>query len=94
VSDPRALLPFLAGVRPEDIWAVCAFGRNETASAIGAASLLGHVRVGFENNLHLPDGTIAANNAALVAHNAAAAALIGRRLADADTARAIFGIRG
>jgi len=31
------------------------------------AFLGGHVRVGFENNLFLPDGTIAADNAALVA---------------------------
>ena len=92
VSDPRTLIPFLAEVHADDIWAMCAFGRNESACATAASALLGHIRVGFENNLHLPDNTLASGNPQLVAHNAAAAALIGRPVANADTAREIFRI--
>ena len=37
-------------------WSVCAFGRREAACVTAAALLGGHVRVGFENNLTLPNG--------------------------------------
>ncbi len=47
-------------------WTVCAFGRHEAACVTVAALLGGHVRVGFENNLWLPEGTAAGSNADLV----------------------------
>lgn len=66
-SEPRDLLAFLAPHVPRfDHWSVCAFGRKEAACVTTGALLGGHVRVGFENNLQLPDGTIAASNADLV----------------------------
>lgn len=67
-AAPADLLQFLAPDMPKfDHWSACAFGRCETACVITAALLGGHVRVGFENNLILPDGMIAASNADLVA---------------------------
>jgi uncharacterized protein (DUF849 family) len=67
-SEPADLSPFAAALGNHRFpWAVCAFGRQEAACAVAAARLGGHVRVGFENNLHLPDGTLAPDNAALVA---------------------------
>ena len=64
---PRDLLPFVAPEMPRfDPWSVCAFGRREAACVTAAALLGGHVRVGFENNLALPDGARAPSNAALV----------------------------
>ncbi len=69
--DPRAPDrpdPFVAGLAPETMpWAVCAFGGREHDAVRRAIALGGHVRVGFENNLHLPDGGLAASNADLVA---------------------------
>ena len=59
-------------------WMVCAFGPRETACAVVAMALGGDARVGFENNLTLPDGTTAPDNAALVAAAARAGAAIGR----------------
>jgi uncharacterized protein (DUF849 family) len=88
-SQPSDLLPFLAGDPLDCPWSLCAFGAREIACATAAAALGGHVRVGFENNLHLPDGGIAADNATLVAAAAAGARAIGRPLADAGTARRI-----
>ncbi len=71
---PRDLLPFLAPDMPRfHSWSVCAFGRRETACVTAAALLGGHARVGFENNLTLPNGERAAANADLV--RAAARAL-------------------
>ncbi len=91
VSTPDDLLPFLAAAREGEgyrgRWMVCAFGPLEAACGLTAAGLGGHVRVGFENNLLLADGTRAPDNAALVRQVAEAAHLMGRPLADAAAAR-------
>jgi 3-keto-5-aminohexanoate cleavage enzyme len=89
-SDPSDLLPFLAAWSLSLPWAVCAFGRREAACVVTAAALGGHVRVGFENNLHLPDGSLAADNAGLVQSVVTAAAALGLRPASPQQARAIF----
>jgi len=91
-SVPSDLLPYsqALGDWPEAAklpWAVCAFGPMETACVTAAAAFGGHARVGFENNLFLPSGVQARDNAELVAASAAAVAAIGRPLADAATAR-------
>jgi uncharacterized protein (DUF849 family) len=95
-SVPNDLLPYLGAIAawPEAArlpWAICAFGPKETACVTAAATLGGHARVGFENNLYLPSGALARDNAELVAAGAAAAAAFGRPLADAATARRIMG---
>lgn len=81
-SLPCDLLPFLAVDMPcfEDA-SVCAFGRHEAACAVAAALMGCNVRVGFENNLWLPDGSMAPSNAALVEATAAAFAAAGVSLA-------------
>ncbi|ULJ72266.1 3-keto-5-aminohexanoate cleavage protein [Rhizobium gallicum] len=67
-SQPADLLPFLEPDAPRFAhWSVCAFGRHEAACVSAATLLGGHVRVGLENNLHMPDGNLASSNAALVA---------------------------
>jgi uncharacterized protein (DUF849 family) len=89
-SSPDDLLPFLAANRRKYTWAMCAFGPLEIACAIASAALGGHARVGFENNLYLPDGQVAPNNAALISAVAQGAVAMGRPLADAETARHIM----
>jgi uncharacterized protein (DUF849 family) len=66
-SQPTDLLPFLAtGIPRFEHWSVCAFGRHEAACVSAGALLGGNVRVGFENNTWLPDGTTASANEDLV----------------------------
>lgn len=90
-SSPADLLPFLAPNLPRPgHWMTCAFGRYEAACATAAALLGGHVRVGFENNLFLPDGSRAADNAATVAATAAAISACGLGLADASRLRSAW----
>ena len=89
-SMPADLLPFLAANTAGNLWSLCAFGRREAACAVAAAALGGHARVGFENNLYLPDGRLAPDNAALIAGVAESARAMGRELADADQARALM----
>lgn len=90
-SSPRDLLPFLQAYDHSLPWAVCAFGREENACVTTAAAFGGHMRVGFENNVLLRDGTQASGNAALVAQAAEGGRVLGRPIADADQARAIYG---
>ncbi|MFQ5955998.1 MAG: 3-keto-5-aminohexanoate cleavage protein [Kiloniellales bacterium] len=82
----KEIIPGPAHERADD-WAVCAFGPRENAGALTAAALSGHSRVGFENNLHLSDGTLAPDSAALGDQVRAGAALLGRPVADAAVAR-------
>lgn len=91
-SAPADLLPFLAEAESlEADWAICAFGAREYACALTAAALGGHVRVGFENNILMADGSVARDNAALVDQVASGAKLLSRPLAGADEARAFLG---
>jgi 3-keto-5-aminohexanoate cleavage enzyme len=88
LSDPSDLLPFVDTSMPRfRHWMSCAFGRRETACVTAAALLGGHCRVGFENNLQLPDGTTAPSNAALVAAVSQAMTSCGLRAATADELR-------
>ena len=92
-SSPADLDPFVAALGNRGFpWAMCAFGRREADCALAAARLGGHVRVGFENNLHLPDGTIAPSNAALVAATVDLLRAEGFGIMDAVAARALMGI--
>jgi uncharacterized protein (DUF849 family) len=65
-STPEAIAGFVGllpelGVKPD--WAVCAFGRSETACLREAERLGGKIRIGFENNTINEDGSIARDNA-------------------------------
>ena len=71
-------------------WMMCAFGPRETEFMARAAMAGGNARVGFENNLWLPDGQIAPSNAAIVAATANAAAPSQRHLASAHQLRAMW----
>ncbi len=69
-------------------WSVCCFGKNEHAAARQALDRGGHVRLGFENNMLLADGSIASDNAALVTQFLATASGSGRSAASAAEVRA------
>ena len=87
-SEPADLLPFLARGMPRfNHWMVCAFGKREAACVTAGALFGGHARVGFENNLFLPDGSMADSNAALVETVASSASALGLRISSADALR-------
>jgi uncharacterized protein (DUF849 family) len=89
VSSPADLLPFLAPGKPRfGHWSVCAFGRHEAACVTAAALLGGHARVGFENNLFLPNGSLAGSNAELVATVAGTLRTCGAEIATAADLKA------
>ena len=87
-SQPADLMPFLAMDAPQfSNWSVCAFGQHEAACVTAGALLGGHVRVGFENNLSLPDGSFAPSNATLVSAVATPLFDLGYELCDAASLR-------
>jgi uncharacterized protein (DUF849 family) len=90
-SQPSDLLTFLAADTPRFFhWSTCAFGRHEAACVTAGALLGGHVRVGFENNLHMPNGLVARSNSALVETVAGSIGSLGYSLCDAATLRRTF----
>ncbi|WP_309083970.1 3-keto-5-aminohexanoate cleavage protein [Chelativorans sp.] len=92
-SAPADLLPFIGPDMPRfGHFMVCAFGRREAACVTAAALLGGHMRTGFENNLFLPDGRLAPDNAALVATVAGALHGLSIPTADADRLRADWSV--
>lgn len=84
---PVDLVPFLAAGGGFGRFMACAFGRAEARCTVAAALLGGDMRVGFENNLHLPDGRLAADNAALVAAAVDALGGLGLSIATAGEMR-------
>ena len=92
-SSPEAI-PALLRPLPDDVrWTVTAIGRHQRRM-LTVAALLGAdgVRVGFEDNVYLRKGQLAASNAELVADIAAVAQALGRRVATPGEARARLGL--
>jgi len=78
---------------PQAIWGVTATGRDMfRIGTLGLAMGCDLVRVGFEDGVHLPDGTVAKDNAEMVRAAAGIAAIYGLQPATVDEARARFGI--
>ncbi len=84
---PGELLPMLAALPAGWSWSLCAFGETELRCVTAAALLGGHTRVGFENNLHLATGAVAADNAELVRQTVRALQCVGLRQASCTEAR-------
>lgn len=87
-------LVFLADSIPENAtWTVAGIGRHEIPMAAAAIVMGGHVRVGLEDNLFMPDGS-PASNAKLVETVVRIAENVGRSIASPDEARRILGLPG
>jgi len=85
-------LVFLAdSLPPGSTWTVAGIGKAEIPLATAAIAMGGHVRVGIEDNLNLPDGT-RATNVQLVERVAAIAGMMGRDLASPEDARRILSL--
>jgi uncharacterized protein (DUF849 family) len=92
-SSAAELLPMLSAAGSDVIWSVCAFGATEASCMLVAAGLGGHARVGFENNIQLLDGGVAANNGALINQVAEGIGPMGRHIASGFEARSLLGMQ-
>lgn len=72
-------------------WGVIGISRAQWMLVAAALTLGGSVRVGLEDNLYLPDGTMARSNGELVARAARMTQDAGRRVATVAEAREMLG---
>jgi len=72
-------------------WTVAVIGKGEIPMATAAIVMGGHVRIGLEDNLYLPDGSLA-SNPRLVEKVVAIARELGREIATPDEARTILSL--
>jgi 3-keto-5-aminohexanoate cleavage enzyme len=70
-------------------WSVAGIGKAEIPLSAAAIAMGGHVRVGLEDNLYLPDGSHA-SNPLLVEKIVRIAHEIGREIASPDEARSML----
>jgi 3-keto-5-aminohexanoate cleavage enzyme len=77
---------------PGCTWSVAGIGRAQTAMAMAAIAMGGHVRIGLEDNLYYSKGRLASNEE-LVARVARIAAEAGRPVASPAEAREILGLQ-
>ncbi|MDR3243006.1 MAG: 3-keto-5-aminohexanoate cleavage protein [Clostridiales Family XIII bacterium] len=88
-------LAFMAGsVPPGSTWTAAGIGKSEFDMAAAAIIMGGHVRVGFEDNLYLEKGVLAASNGELVEKAVKIAKLLGREIASPAESRRILSISG
>lgn len=92
-GEIRDLL-FMKESLPEgSTFTVSGIGRTQLSMNTMAILMGGHVRVGFEDNIYLDKGGIAASNADFVERIAALSKMLGREIASPDEARAILGLK-
>ena len=87
-----ALLYLVNHLPPRVNWNVSVMDPMQWRLHALAIAMGGHVRVGWEDNPYLPDGTLARSNAELVEVAVKMAETVGREVATPDEARAITGV--
>jgi 3-keto-5-aminohexanoate cleavage enzyme len=87
----KNLLFLSESIPPGSTWSVAGIGRSEIPLAAAAVVMGGHVRVGLEDNLHMPDGSTA-SNPRLVEKVVAIAREVGREIATPAEAREILSL--
>jgi 3-keto-5-aminohexanoate cleavage enzyme len=87
----RNLLFLSESIPAGSTWTVAGIGKAEIPLAAAAIAMGGHVRVGLEDNLYLPDGS-PASNPKLVEKVVAIAKEIGREIAGPDEARTLLSL--
>lgn len=80
----------VAQLPPDAFWQVIGVGRKQWPLLAAAITLGGNVRVGLEDNLYLPDRTLANSNGELVTKAAELVRLLGGEVASIAEARAIM----
>ncbi len=73
-------------------WGVIGISRAQWTLVAAALTLGGSIRVGLEDNLYLPDGTMAGSNGELIARARRLTEDVGRRPATVGEARAMLGV--
>ena len=87
------LLAMVAQLPDPSDWEVIGIGRDQWRLVAAACAIGGNVRVGLEDNFHLPDGAMARSNGELVERAARMVRDQGRAIATVEECRARLGLR-
>jgi 3-keto-5-aminohexanoate cleavage enzyme len=88
----RNLAAMVENIPAASHWGVIGVSRDQWMLVSAALTLGGSVRVGLEDNLYLPDGTMARSNGELIAKARQITEDIGRRAATVAEARAMLAV--
>jgi 3-keto-5-aminohexanoate cleavage enzyme len=77
---------------PNASWSVCGVSKQQFQAAMCAAPMGGHIRVGLEDNIRMPDGSLAKGSWEQVQWAAKVARIVNREPATPDEARRIFNL--
>ena len=88
----RNLAAMVENIPAGSHWGVIGISRDQWMLVSAALTLGGSIRVGLEDNLYLPDGTMARSNGHLIAKARQLAEDCGRRPATVQEARLLLGI--
>ena len=84
----------LLNLMPEgSTWSVCGVAKNQFQAGMSAAVWGGHIRVGLEDNIRVPNGELAKGSYEQVEWAAKVAKLAGREVATPEEARKIFHLK-
>jgi 3-keto-5-aminohexanoate cleavage enzyme len=84
-------LQALLNLKPEGAtWSVCGVAKQQFQAGLCAASWNGHIRVGLEDNIRMPNGELAKGSWEQVAWAKKVAGVAGREIAQGAEARKIF----
>ncbi len=86
------LAGFLNLMPPGCSWSVCGVAKDQFRAGLCAAAMGGHIRVGLEDNIRVPDGQLAKGSWEQVEWAAKVAKLAGREVATPDETRKIFNL--
>lgn len=91
--SPRNLATFLELKPKGSTWSVCGVAKNQFMAGMSAVTLGGHIRVGIEDNIKMPNGDLAKGSWEQVEWAKKVGELAGRQIAQGDEARKIFNLK-
>ncbi|NHJ22274.1 MAG: 3-keto-5-aminohexanoate cleavage protein [Candidatus Lokiarchaeota archaeon] len=91
--NPKNLSLLLDLIPPNATWSVCGVAKQQFQSALCAAALGGHIRVGLEDNTRVVTGELAKGSYEQVAWAKKVAEDAGREIAQGEEARKIFHLK-
>jgi 3-keto-5-aminohexanoate cleavage enzyme len=91
---PRNLAAMVENIPSGSHWGVIGISRQQWTLLATALTLGGSIRAGVEDNLYLPDGTMARSNGDLIAQARRMTEDVGRRVATVEEARGLLGVVG
>jgi 3-keto-5-aminohexanoate cleavage enzyme len=90
---PDAFMTMRHALPPGAVFTTCGVGLEQFPSVTQSCLLGGHMRVGLEDNIRMPNGELAKGNYELVEVAVKIAECLGRTPATPDEAREIMGIK-